>query len=194
LLAEAGFDGFVESACATFYDDGDAGGRPSVPPGNYFRMLFVGYFEGIDSQRGIAWRCADSLSLREFLGLSWKEASPDHSSLTKVRKRADQGGHGAGLEGVLEAGGGLTLTRPVHRRHRGRGAGMRHGQWFTGPYFAVYGQGGGKGTVRQWQEAMGIDWTDVRRELAEAIPPAYTEHLGHQTLAHLLNTPAALAA
>ena len=101
LLAEAGFDRFVESLCATYYDAGDAGGRPSVPPGNYFRMLFVGYFEGIDSQRGIAWRCADSLSLREFLGLSWREASPDHSSLTKIRQRLDDGVHAAVFEWVL---------------------------------------------------------------------------------------------
>lgn len=57
-------------------------------------------------------------------------------------------------------------------------AGMRHGRWYEGPYFAVYGDGGGKGTVAQWQSAMGIDWTDVRREIAEAIPPAYTRYIG----------------
>src|SRR5207237_1181133 len=62
-------------------------GRPSIPPGVYFRMLLVGYFEGIDSQRGIAWRCADSLGLRRFLGLSLEESSPDHSTLTLTRKR-----------------------------------------------------------------------------------------------------------
>lgn len=101
LLAEAGFDRFVEATCATFYDAGDAGGRPSVPPGNYFRMLFVGYFEGIDSQRGIAWRCADSLSLRTFLGLAWNEASPDHSSLTRIRQRLDESVHAAVFEWVL---------------------------------------------------------------------------------------------
>jgi len=102
LLAEAGFDGFVEGTCAKFYDDGAAGGRPGIPPGTYFRMLFVGYFEGIDSQRGIAWRCADSFSLREFLGLSWREASPDHSSLTRIRQRLDQGVHDAVFEWVLK--------------------------------------------------------------------------------------------
>ncbi len=85
LLAEADFDRFVEDLCRPHYAD-DVG-RPSVPPGIYFRMLFVGYFEGIDSQRGIAWRCADSLSLRAFLGLPPTEATPDHSSLTKIRKR-----------------------------------------------------------------------------------------------------------
>src|SRR5881275_221299 len=67
LLAEAGFDRFCEDLCRPFFAE-DLG-RPSVPPGVYFRMLFVGYFEGIDSQRGIAWRCSDSMSLRSFLGL-----------------------------------------------------------------------------------------------------------------------------
>ncbi|MYW01444.1 DNA cytosine methyltransferase [Streptomyces sp. SID3343] len=77
---------------------------------------------------------------------------------------------------------GFTVTAPAHRPHRGRVAGMRHGEWFTGPYFAVYGDGGGKGTVAQWQAAMGIDWTDIRREIAEAIPPAYTHLIGRQFL------------
>ncbi len=85
LLAEVQFDRFVEDLCRPHY--ADEVGRPSVPPGTYFRMLFVGYFEGIDSQRGIAWRCADSLSLRAFLAIPPTEASPDHSSLTKIRKR-----------------------------------------------------------------------------------------------------------
>ncbi|MEV6234940.1 DNA methylase [Saccharopolyspora shandongensis] len=74
--------------------------------------------------------------------------------------------------------GGWTLPQPAHPKHRGRVSGMRHGKWFEGPYFAVYGEGGGKGTVSQWQQAMGITWTDVRKEIAEAIPPAYAEHIG----------------
>jgi transposase len=85
LLAEADFDPFVEDLCRPHY--ADEVGRPSLPPGTYFRMLFVGYFEGIDSQRGIAWRCADSFSLRAFLAVPFNEASPDHSSLTKIRQR-----------------------------------------------------------------------------------------------------------
>ena len=85
LLAAADFDRFVEELCRPYYAE-DVG-RPSLPPGTYFRMLFVGYFEGIDSQRGIAWRCADSLSLRAFLAIPPTEASPDHSSLTRIRKR-----------------------------------------------------------------------------------------------------------
>ena len=77
---------------------------------------------------------------------------------------------------------GFTLDQPAHLPHRGRVAGMRHGAWYSGPYFAVYGEGGGKGTVPQWQTAMGIDWTDVRREIAEAIPPAYTQHIAERFL------------
>jgi transposase len=85
LLAESDFDRFVEDLCRPHY--ADEVGRPSLPPGTYFRMLFVGYFEGLDSQRGIAWRCADSFSLRAFLAIPPTEASPDHSSLTKIRQR-----------------------------------------------------------------------------------------------------------
>jgi len=85
LLGENRFDDFVETLCEPFYAPGQ--GRDSIPPGVYFRMLLVGYFEGIDSQRGIAWRCADSLSLRKFLGSVLNENTPDHSSLTRVRDR-----------------------------------------------------------------------------------------------------------
>lgn len=85
LLAEAEFDEYVESLCGPFY--AAHRGRPGIPPGVYFRMLLTGYFEGIDSQRGIAWRCADSLSLKSFLGYSLAETTPDHSSLTVIRQR-----------------------------------------------------------------------------------------------------------
>lgn len=91
LLADAGFDTFVEQLCAPHY--ADARGRPSIPPGTYFRMLFIGYFEGLDSQRGIAWRCADSRSLQAFLGYLPTEDTPDHSSLTKVRQRLPEAVH-----------------------------------------------------------------------------------------------------
>jgi transposase len=84
VLAEAGFDDFVEKLCAPSYKDG---GRPSIPPGMYFRMLFIGYFEGIDSQRGIAWRCADSLGLRAFLDVPLTEKTPVHASMTIIRQR-----------------------------------------------------------------------------------------------------------
>jgi transposase len=85
LLADAGFDRFVETLCQPYYADGI--GRDSIPPGTYFRMLFVGYFEELNSQRAIAWRCSDSFSLRDFLGIPLKEATPDHSSLTTIRQR-----------------------------------------------------------------------------------------------------------
>jgi len=84
VLAEAGFDEFIEKLCAPYYKEG---GRPSIPPGVYFRMLFIGYFEGLDSQRGIAWRCADSLGLRAFLGIAITEATPVHVSMTMIRQR-----------------------------------------------------------------------------------------------------------
>jgi transposase len=85
VLIEAGFDGFAEKQCAPYY--ANKRGRPSLPPGRYFRMHLVGYFEGIDSERGLEWRCADSLSLREFLRLQTTEPAPDHSWLSKTRSR-----------------------------------------------------------------------------------------------------------
>jgi transposase len=84
VLAEARFDEFVEALCSPYYKEG---GRPGIAPGVYFRMLFIGYFEGLDSQRGIAWRCADSLALRTFLGLAITEATPVHASMTIIRQR-----------------------------------------------------------------------------------------------------------
>ncbi|MGC2172057.1 MAG: transposase [Candidatus Sulfotelmatobacter sp.] len=90
LLAEAGFDRWIEDRCRQSYATEEKRGQPSIPPGVYFRMLLVGYFEGIDSQRGIAWRCADSLSLRAFLGVPLEESTPDHSTLTNTRNRLPQ--------------------------------------------------------------------------------------------------------
>jgi transposase len=85
VLAAGGFDRFVEALCAPHYAGTE--GRPSIEPGVYFRMLFVGYFEGLSSQRGIAWRCADSLSLRGFLGIGLTTSTPEHSSMTRIRTR-----------------------------------------------------------------------------------------------------------
>ncbi len=87
LLAEAGFDRWIENRCQQYYEEDDRRGQPSIPPGMYFRMLLVGYFEDIESQRGIAWRCSDSFSLREFLGVPLGKNSPDHSTLSNTRKR-----------------------------------------------------------------------------------------------------------
>lgn len=87
LLEEAAFDRWLEKRCAQYYAQEEKRGQPSIPPGVYFRMLLIGYFEGIDSQRGIAWRCADSLSLRQFLGIPLGYETPDHSTLSNTRKR-----------------------------------------------------------------------------------------------------------
>lgn len=87
LLDQAGFDGYVEGLCQEFYHD--SLGRPGIAPGVYFRMLLIGYFEGLDSERGIAWRCADSLALRQFLGYALTEGTPDHSTLSVIRNRID---------------------------------------------------------------------------------------------------------
>lgn len=99
LLAEGGFDRWIEGLCEPHYCQSQ--GRPSVPPGVYFRMLLVGYFEGINSQRGIAWRCSDSLSLREFLGIPLGQESPDHSSLSYIRQRLPHSVHEAVFVWVL---------------------------------------------------------------------------------------------
>ena len=76
----------------------------------------------------------------------------------------------------------FPVHQPAHKPHRGRVRGWRHGQYHDGPYVAVYGDGGAKGTVAEWQQAMGIDWTDVRKEIAEAIPPAYSAFVGRQLM------------
>ncbi len=100
VLVAAGFDGFAEKECAPYY--ASRRGRPSLPPGRYFRMHLVGYFEGIDSERGLEWRCSDSLSLREFLRLGTIEPVPDHSWLSKTRARLPIEVHEAVFAWVLE--------------------------------------------------------------------------------------------
>ncbi|MEK7793520.1 MAG: transposase, partial [Candidatus Hydrogenedentota bacterium] len=84
MLKRHGFTQFVEDECRQYYDE--VFGRPSVPPTVYFKMLFVGFFEGIDSERGIAWRVADSMGLRQFLGYELTEDTPDHSSVSRTRR------------------------------------------------------------------------------------------------------------
>jgi transposase len=100
VLIAADFDRFVERQCASTY--APRRGRPSLPPGRYFRMLLVGYFEGIDSERGLEWRCADSLSLREFLRLGERESVPDHSWLSRTRSRLPLEVHDQVFTWVLE--------------------------------------------------------------------------------------------
>jgi len=87
LLAEAEFDRWVEQRCREYYEQDEPRGRKSIPPGVYFRMILIGYFESLPSQRGIAWRCSDSRSLAEFLGFAVDERTPDHSSLSRIHGR-----------------------------------------------------------------------------------------------------------
>src|SRR2546428_2143166 len=84
ILGEAGFDRFAEEQCRQFY--APVIGRPSLPPGRYFRLLLVGYFEGLDSERGMAWRAADSLAVRNFVGLGLDTVAPDHSTISRTRR------------------------------------------------------------------------------------------------------------
>ena len=113
VLDEAGFDAFVEGLCAVFY--ASRMGRPSLRPGRYFRMLFIGYFEGLSSEREIAWRVADSLSLRSFLDLKVTESAPDHSTLSRTRRLIDVETHVAVFTWVVErlAAAGLVRGKTV---------------------------------------------------------------------------------
>jgi transposase len=87
VLDAQGFDRFAEDQCRAFY--AKVMGRPGLPPGQYFRLLLVGYFEGIDAERGIAWRAADSLAIRRFVRLALDEAPPDHTTISRTRRRID---------------------------------------------------------------------------------------------------------
>ena len=100
ILDAAGFDRFVEEQCRPFY--APVMGRPSLAPGRYFRLLLVGYFEGLDSERGIAWRAADSLAVRNFLGLGLDEGAPDHSTISRTRRLIDVEAHRAVFTWVQE--------------------------------------------------------------------------------------------
>ena len=99
VLIECGFDAFAEASCRPYY--AARMGAPSVPPGRYFRMHLVGYFEGIDSERGLEWRCSDSLSLRAFLRLGSRDRVPDHSWLSRSRTRLPHEVHAAVFDWVL---------------------------------------------------------------------------------------------
>jgi transposase len=100
ILDAHGFDQFVEGRCRQFY--APVMGRPSLAPGQYFRLLLVGYFEGIDSERGIAWRAADSLAVRSFVRLALDEAAPDHSTISRTRRTIDLDTHRAAFTWVQQ--------------------------------------------------------------------------------------------
>ena len=113
LLEAEDFDRFVEDLCAKFY--APLMGRPSLAPGRYFRLLLVGYFEGIDSERGIAWRATDSLAIRSFLHLAVEEPPPDHSTLSRpAHHRPREPPRGLQL-GAATAGGGGFAQGQDHR-------------------------------------------------------------------------------
>lgn len=114
ILAEHKFDEFVEERCQKYY--ADVMGRPSVPPGVYFRFLLIGFFEGIGSERGIAWRAADSLGVREFLGLELADDPPNHSTISRIRRRLAAEVHDEVFAWVLEL---LTKSKLVRAKTLG---------------------------------------------------------------------------
>ena len=109
LLTERGFDDVAEDLCRDHY--AERLGRPGLAPGIYFRLLLIGYFEGIDSERGIAWRAADSLTIRDFLGLTLPEAPPDHSTISRTRRLIDIEAHRAMFTWVLQCLGEAGLVQ-----------------------------------------------------------------------------------
>jgi transposase len=109
LLAEHGFDDFVEAECAGFY--AETMGRPGLPPGIYFRLLLIGYFEGIDAERGIAWRAKDSLALRDCLGIGLGDEPPDHSTISRTRRLIALETHRAVFTWVLQCLGNAGLVK-----------------------------------------------------------------------------------
>jgi transposase len=113
VLDKAGFDGFCESQCAEFYHE--KLGRPSLAPGLYFRVMMIGFFEGLDSERGIAWRLADSLTLRQFLSIGLDEKTPDHVTISRTRRLIDGETHQRVFSWVLErlAQGGLLKGKTI---------------------------------------------------------------------------------
>jgi transposase len=109
VLDEHHFDVFVEEECASFYAANV--GRRSLTPGTYFRLLLIGYFEGIDSERGIAWRTADSLALRGFLGFTLDEAPPEHSTISRTRRLIDLETHRAVFTWILQVLASANLIK-----------------------------------------------------------------------------------
>lgn len=109
LLAEHGFDEFVQTQCQPFY--AEKMGRPSLAPGQYFRFMLLGYFECLDSERAMAWRAADSSGVRAFLGLALTEAAPDHSTISRTRRLIDLETHRTVFTWVLQCLGIAGLIK-----------------------------------------------------------------------------------
>jgi transposase len=125
LLEAEGFDEYVESRCAKFY--AARYGRPSLTPGIYFRSLLIGYFEGIGAERGIAWRLADSLALRRFVGIGLNEYTPDHSTISRTRRLMDLDTHREVFGWVLGGVGQSRFGAGSADRHRCNYAGGQRG-------------------------------------------------------------------
>ena len=119
ILDKAGFDAHVEGLCARFY--AETMGRPSLAPGRYFRLLLIGYFEGLDSERAIAWRAADSFALRRFLDMELVEAPPDHSTISRTRRLIDLETHREVFTSILKqlAEAGLVVGVTVQDADQG---------------------------------------------------------------------------
>jgi transposase len=113
VLDEEGFDRFCEGRCRRFYHE--KLGRPSLAPGTYFRLMMIGFFEGLDSERGIAWRVADSLTLRQFLRIGLDERTPDHVTISRTRRLIGAEAHQQVFGWVLKrlARGGLMRGKTI---------------------------------------------------------------------------------
>ncbi|MFJ4842095.1 DNA methylase [Streptomyces sp. NPDC088746] len=126
---------------------------------------------------------APTRELLEATGLPYVIEQPNGRA--RIRKDLSLCGEMFGLGVIRHRNfelGRWTIDRPAHPKHRGYVRGYRHGIYRDGPYVAAYGSGGGKATISEMQAAMGITWTDVREELTEAIPPAFSEHIGRALL------------
>ncbi len=142
------FDQRVEALCRKYYKSNS--GRPSMTPGTYFRMLLLGYFEGIESERGIAWRSADSLSIRKFLGYDLSEPTPDHSTVSRTRRLYSTQTHGAVMQWVLK----------ILRKH-----GLAQGQSVCIDATTLQANAAMKSLVRR---DTGIGYDEYLRQLAQA--------------------------
>jgi transposase len=148
VLKAEKFDQRMEAICRKYYKS--SSGRPSITPGTYFRMLLLGYFEGLDSERGIAWRAADSLSYRKFLGYDLSELTPDHSTVSRTRRLYSVQTHRAVMKWILK----------ILRKH-----GLAEGQSVCIDATSLQANASMKSLVRR---DTGQSQEDYLRQLAEA--------------------------
>jgi transposase len=185
ILDEAGFDRFAEEQCQPFY--APVMGRPGLPPGRYFRLLLVGYFEGLDSERGIAWRAADSLAVRSFVGLGLDTAAPDHSTISRTRRLIDVETHRAIFTWVQERLAAADLlkgrTVAIDATTLEANAAMRSiirrdtGETYQEFLTRLAETGSRRRPVRRWRGWIGTQEADVEHGLDE---PARSGREGHE--------------